>query len=395
MRALKSNLLFLQPVLFCAVATMLAMLTPAIARGESYAATDLFTLQTPTGFSSGYPATFGLYGYHPIAEGQVVGYGRNIVMNDISDALFWPGPDGSAVDLNPAGSGSSEALAIGGGQEVGDGGPGNESHALLWTGTAVSAVDLNPSGFADSFAKGVGGGMQVGYGSGATTSGNSHALLWSGTASSAIDLNPTVLIGFVSSEALGVEGDQQVGDGYGAGTGNYHHALLWNGTAASAVDLNPVGYSDSYAYAVDDSQQVGAGYSNSANGNEHALFWSGTPTSVIDLNPTGFTTSDALDIGDGKEVGYGYGSATGGIDNHALLWSGTPASYIDLGVLLVPTEYTASWAYSIDPAGNIFGLATDTNGNYHAIEWSSVPEPASAMLVGLSLFGLLARHREK
>jgi hypothetical protein len=53
---------------------------------------------------------------------------------------------------------------------------------------------------------------------------------------------------------------------------------------------------------------------------------------------------------------------------HARLWKGTADSAVDLHDLL-PPGFTNSTAYSIDAAGNIYGLASDSNGVSHAVEW--------------------------
>lgn len=53
---------------------------------------------------------------------------------------------------------------------------------------------------------------------------------------------------------------------------------------------------------------------------------------------------------------------------HARLWKGTAESAVDLQELL-PSEFTNSTAYSIDAAGNIYGLAATMDGTAHAVEW--------------------------
>jgi uncharacterized membrane protein len=168
------------------------------------------------------------------------------------------------------------------------------------------------------------------------------------------------------------------------------HALLWSGTAGSAVDLNPAGVDNSYAYATGGTRQVGYGSGTATGFNAHALLWSGTAASTIDLNPTGFGYSYALGTNDAQQVGFGSGFATGN-NNHALLWSGTAGSLVDLGALLPAGTFLTSIATTV--SGNtIYGYATDTAGNYHAIAWT-VPEPTSAALAGVAALGLLARRR--
>jgi len=282
----------------------------------------------------------------------------------------------TTTDLNPSGFSNSLANGVGGGQQVGSGsvpatgliGPGS-SHALLWTGTAASAVDLNPGGgFTTSQALGVGGGQQVGFGSGGITGGvgMNHALLWTGTAASAVDLNPS---GFARSQANGVSGGQQVGFGNSPAFGN--HALLWMGTAASAVDLNPSGFSSSVANGVGGGQQVGFG-SGSTTGfvNNHALLWTGTAASAVDLNPSGFTSSQANAVANGEEVGFGSPSGIAAVDSQALLWTGTAASAEDLNTFL-PSGFTRAVATGIDANGDIVGSASGPATDFvdRAILW--------------------------
>ena len=75
------------------------------------------------------------------------------------------------------------------------------------------------------------------------------------------------------------------------------------------------------------------------------------------------------------------------VDNHALAWAGTADSCVDLQALL-PSDFVGSMATGVDAAGDVFGVAHDTSGHYHAIEWVPVPEPLSAawlVAVGFTL----------
>jgi len=53
---------------------------------------------------------------------------------------------------------------------------------------------------------------------------------------------------------------------------------------------------------------------------------------------------------------------------HAELWKGTADSALDLHDLL-PDHLTSSTAYSIDAAGNIYGIAYESDATPHAVEW--------------------------
>ncbi len=241
--------------------------------------------------------------------------------------------------------------------------------------------------------------QQVGYGSspafGPTPTPPQsiyHALLWSGTADSIVDLNPS---GFVFSSASATDGNQQVGFVVTVPRMNILHAMLWSGTAASAVDLNPSGFGYSRALGVGGGQQVGLGIVNGGLQFQfHALLWAGTANSGVDLNPDGFNTSSATATNGIQQVGGG--ELIGDSGGHALVWSGTAASAVDLQNELPSTDsWQFSTATSIDESGNIFGLANDDAGSLFAVEWSPVPEPASAVLVVIGIAIIVAKQGDK
>ncbi|MGA2582065.1 MAG: PEP-CTERM sorting domain-containing protein [Tepidisphaeraceae bacterium] len=155
-------------------------------------------------------------------------------------AILWNGSATSAVDLTPTNPylafTSSCAVDTNGTTQVGYGQLAGENHALLWHGTAASAVALDPTnlGFTTSEAVGVGGNQEVGW---AQKSGfMPSAILWTGTADSAVNLQPP---NTTYSYANDTNGIVQVGDaGGGSLGGTFDQAFLWYGTAASAVNLN-------------------------------------------------------------------------------------------------------------------------------------------------------------
>ncbi len=360
------------------------MVVTLLFTGTAHAAwitySNLYTLGVPAGITSvahGTPPLIGAGG-NKAAGGQITGYGGST--SGYAHALLWTTSHPNGIDLNPSGFAASEANGTSGTQQVGLGyTTANlyDAQALLWSGSAGSFVDLNPSGFTLSVAYGTNGMQQVGYGWRTATGNQPYALLWNGTAASYVDLNPS---GSTSSYAYGTDGTHQVGE-----VGN--HAALWSGTAASHVDLNPSGFDESYAYGTNGTQQVGVGLTGSND--YHALLWSGSAASYVDLNPSGFTDSYAYGTNGTDQVGYG---DVGG-DQHALLWNNTAASYFDLGALL-SASFTNSWATSID-GSTIYGVAEDTSGNYHAIEWNIVPEPGSLGLVGLAMLACALQRRKR
>ena len=349
-----------------------------------YTALDLYTLSAPS-LSFGFPKVA-----DTAAGQQVVSEGPVAPPVTIHHALLWTAA-GRIIDLNPAGFTYSSAFGSDGVHQVGSGyGPGtaNIYHALMWNGSSDSAVDLNPSGFVSSYAIGVGGTQQVGSASTLPSVTNGlHAMLWTGTAQSAVDLSPA---GFAESEAHGTDGQHQVGIGLTFGT-NLPHALIWAGSAASAVDLNPSGFDRSFANGVRGVQAVGSGENLSGTIN-HALLWNGSASSVVDLNPvgsSGIIDSTAYGTNGTVQVGYGF---TTTFASHALLWRGTSDSAVDLNSLL-PSGFDQSVAYTVDSAGNAFGLALDSSGKYHAIEWV-VPEPSALSLLPFAAIMLRRRRRD-
>ncbi|MBV9647305.1 MAG: hypothetical protein JO043_07575 [Candidatus Eremiobacteraeota bacterium] len=234
-------------------------------------------------------------------------------------AALWQGSSHTFTDLNPSGScGScspgSNAYGTNGTYIAGSG--GSPLHALLWkVGLLTKPVDLNPAGSASSEAYAVGGTAQAGYAVW-SSSNTMHAILWHGTAASAVDLTPSSLS---TAYATGLGTRSEVGCGTPVGM-SVTHALLWHGTAASMVDLQPSGFTDSCARAADTNVQVG--YGDASANTPHALLWKGSASSAIDLQqilPSTFTRSEAYAIDTaGAILGSAYSTTTAAW--HAVVW---------------------------------------------------------------------------
>ena len=313
---------------------------------HGYAVKDLYVVDFPLGSPIG-PA--------PVALGQTV----------VGSQLWLP-PAGDMVELNPSFFTSSGAVSTDGYQQVGYGYiVGGAQHAALWSGSSDSAMDLQPSfaGFDQSNASGVRGGQQVGrIFMGQGVSYVEHAVLWSGSANSAIDLHPA---GFDTSVAIATDGLQQVG----SGLPRCHppHALLWGGTADSAIDLGP---DYSYALGVGGGQQVGY-LTLGALGESHAVLWNGTAESMVVLHPDYFKETRAYATNGEIQVGYSTAIVSENppvLLTAATVWNGTADSSQDLDGYL-PDYLHSSTPYTVDAAGNIYGLAYEEDGTAHAIEW--------------------------
>ena len=370
---------------FVQVASVASLGSAAFADAVSYRAVELYPLSVPAGTLGATPSP----GPQVVYGGQSVGSAVISVQSPAlrtDHAVVWTS-NGTPIDLNPNGIGTSHAFATNGAQQVGYGAvtPTDFSRAFLWTGTAASAVNLHPTNLAGVVGSQLGGispngAQQVGEVQYAD--GSNHATVWRGTSASAVDLNPP---GFDDSGAFGTDGTHQVGQAFNVRNGQFSnfHAILWSGSAASGMDLNPAGMKISLAFSVSGGEEVGYGAVD-AGPSQHALLWRGTAHSVVDLNPTKFS-NDNSDIiqsvanftNDVQQAGYYYHSSVGG--TLAMVWNGTADSATDLGSLL-PTNFTSE-ATSIDPAGDVFGIARDSLGNGTAVEWVPVPEPSAMTLV--------------
>jgi hypothetical protein len=361
-----------------------AVLSQPFALAATYVGFDLYTLQAP----SELPNFSALDAFGGQVGGRAV-----MPLTDNFYAILWSGPSGIPIDLTPTGSVTARVSGLVAGQQVGSYTPqvtfgAVGPHAAIWSGTRASLVDLNPnSELTTSVAIATDGSHQVGCVTTILSPGTrlTRAALWSGSAATAVDLNPA---GSSQSQANAVRDGQEAGQ---AATGTGNHAILWSGTAASAVDLIPAGADSSFALGVGGGQQVGV--ANFPGFSSHAALWSGSPGSFVDLTPPGSANtvfSEALDVRGGVQVGF---VQVGSFDN-AYLWTGTAGSATDLQLLL-PGNVESSRALSIDAAGNIFGLAGDTSGHVHAVEWSPVPEPSTFVLfiAGLGMLGLIRARR--
>jgi hypothetical protein len=231
-----------------------------------------------------------------VGGGQQVGVSRFGILssNPQAFASLWSGTAESFVNLHDATRMSgSVAYATDGVQQVGvfikplhDLSPGN-ARAALWTGSAASLVNLHPLGATDSKAVAVAGGQQVGDIFPADNN-SIYASLWTGSAASWVNLNPA---GATASEAVGVAADaaggMQVGwaffdDGTGMDTG-FVYASLWTGSAASWVNLSdflPAGLEGAQATGIwtdGNTTRISGWAANMlAGGRQEALLWTRT-----------------------------------------------------------------------------------------------------------------------
>lgn len=218
---------------------------------------------------------------------QVAGYAtplnRDGTTFGVSRAVVWDVASGAGTDLGDGGGGA-QAVAVGGGSQVGYVVKGN-INAALWRGSASSLTILHPKSAVASQAYGTDGARQVGYSGydvrvrveavkGAKTTRFNYATVWTGTAASAAVIHP---FGFSHSFAVSVSGPWIAGYGTDQaklGTPAYYHAVVWdaNNQATDLGALLPAGFVGSQALSVDANGNV-AGYMNAADGTRHAVVW--------------------------------------------------------------------------------------------------------------------------
>jgi len=299
--------------------------------------------------------------------------------------IIWDSSASNWISLSPAPqTDSGNVFGMWESQQVG----ALNGRASLWSGSAASHVDLSPPGLGTSSrALAIAGGQQVGD---ATLLGQEpRAALWRGSAASYVNLHPA---GALRSFGNATDGLQQGGraDFVVPGIGTVQHAALWNGSAASFVDLNPGPGFFSAILAMSPGQQVGWVH---GIGGQRAAMWSGTAQSWVNLHPS--PAGDSMLFGTNGAAQVGFSHVPGSAFGHAGLWFGSASSFIDLQSFL-PARFDSSAAYSVSLVGErlyIAGAAYDpVLGRSEAYLWvGPVPAPAS----GLVLLGLLVFRRRR
>ena len=171
-----------------ASAAIAAAALPSVAQG-GYALYNTIDLTAPDWTEQ---VALGIFGT------QVIGYGMGTPTGGVQNGLLLAGSPNQLYRMLPApGYIRSTAYATSGGRQVGSAvtfpGAGH-NHAMLWdwnplvgSGATQPFVNLHPAGYTASEALGVGGNQQVGTAEPASFI--SHAALWNSTADSFVDLN--------------------------------------------------------------------------------------------------------------------------------------------------------------------------------------------------------------
>ena len=255
----------------------------------------------------------------------------------------------------------------------------DDERAVAWTlhGDALDGVELHPARWDRSNAVACGGGRQIGYGYQAFAKDPCVALLWSGTRDSMITLMPPA--GMRESYGRATDGVRHAGYAGGNGT---QHACLWLDDGASFVDLHPGQFRGSEAWATGHGQQTGCVWDDRYQ--QRAALWSGSASSFVDLSPTGHKRSCATACAHGFQAGW-IAKKEMGMQMRAALWRGTAESRIDLHEL-VPAPFTASWASAMRVDGgtlHILGTAQQAvEQNGYEVNAGSLPVVWSFALRG-------------
>jgi probable HAF family extracellular repeat protein len=354
--------------------------------------------------------------------GQVAGY--SITYGNTANHAFRysgiPGSGGTMIDLGSLGGTFSSSYGFGinaSGQVVGETQTalGGGSHAFLYTGTPGSGsvmADLGSLGGTRTVAVSVSNGGQVvgwGYFAGDTAS---HGFTYIGVPRNGGQMFDLGTLGGTNTTGLGVNDNGQI-VGASQLPDSSMHAFLYEGTPGNGgtmSDLGTLGGRNSWGWAINASGQV-AGHSYiTGDVSTHAFMHIPGSGGMSDLGTLGGSSSEGYSINASGQVA-GYSLIAGDAARHAFLYTGTPGAgghMIDLDAWLHannPTQgskWTLLEADGLSDTGLITGFGFYNDGgtvHQHAFILDAsallVPEPASIVLMGIWVVGVLWWRRSR
>jgi probable HAF family extracellular repeat protein len=356
-------------------AATLGMLLFSTAEGRRAAALPGPYVVTDLGTLGGLSAQ----GYDLNAAGHVVGYATTSA--SLSHAFVWR--DGVMSDLGTLGGGHSDANAINDlGQVVGRSrlNTSSQTHAVLWDNGAK--IDLTP-GVEQAVANGINNRGQI-----VGTRNHWIAFMWEGGV-----IRDLPHLGGGGGFAADInDAGQAVGSSYTTHVtdlGAMAHAVLWESGTATDLGVLP-GEQDSGASAINSVGQI-VGSSGSMDPETYEvtsrpfLYQNGAMTALPVPSPESY----AADINDDGVV-VGTMRAWGGPSRyHAFVYADGVAT--NLNTLVLPgSGLHLAFAYGINNAGQIAGVALDAQYRYHA--FLLTPAPADAPVVNIGNASVTEGH---
>lgn len=174
--------------------------------------------------------------------------------------------------------------------------------------------------------------------------------------------------------------------------GGATHAFLFEPASASTLDLGTLGGTNSFANGLSPNGFV-AGLSEAPGDEFRPFFWS-AGTGMVDVfarSSLGTPYGAAYDVNSAGVV-VGYGEINDDFDSHAFLWT-LGGGLVDLNERIDPAlGWVLAGAAGINDAGQIVGWGR-IGGVPAGFLLTPIPEPASAVLVGVGIGVLGARRR--
>ena len=249
-------------------------------------------------------------------------------------------------------------------------------HGTLYDGSTWHTLD-HPDATAGTYLSGIAGNGNTIVGN-YYIGGTSHGFSYDRSTSTWQTLD---VQGATSSYIDQIDGNKMVGNYVTAAmAANDWKGILYDGSNWTTIEY-PTAASTS-VYDIDDANIVGTYRVGSYSGGTfHGFSYDGSNWQALNYP----TATDTWILGiDGDNIVGAYEDSSG--TNHGLFYDGSTWYTLDA------PGATYTDVYHIDGA-NMVGLYEDSSGAYHGFMVTVVPEPTTALLLGLGLVGLSMRRR--